>query len=96
MAMVGFIGSNFSSIAMTPFGEVAGAASSFQSFVKTLLAAGIGAAIGQQFDGSVLPVAAGFLVCGLVALALVFWCEKGVLFTRPGTTPKIPTNPRGQ
>jgi MFS transporter, DHA1 family, multidrug resistance protein len=95
MAMVGFIGSNFSSIAMTPFGDVAGAASSFQSFVKTLLAAGIGAAIGQQFDGSVLPVAGGFLVCGLVALALVLWCEKGQLFTRPGTTPKIPNNPRG-
>jgi DHA1 family bicyclomycin/chloramphenicol resistance-like MFS transporter len=95
MAMVGFIGSNFSSIAMTPFGDVAGAASSFQSFAKTLLAAGIGAAIGQQFDGSVLPVAGGFLVCGLVALALVLWCEKGQLFTRPGTTPKIPNNPRG-
>lgn len=96
MAMVGFIGSNFSSIAMTPFGDVAGSASSFQSFVKTLLAAGIGAAIGQKFDGSVLPVAGGFLVCGLVALALVLWCEKGQLFTRPGTTPKIPNNPRGQ
>lgn len=96
MAMVGFIGSNFSSIAMTPFGDVAGAASSFQSFVKTLLAAGIGAAIGQQFDGSVLPVAAGFLVCGLIALGLVLWCEKGQLFTRPGTTQKIPNNPRGQ
>jgi hypothetical protein len=34
-------------------------------------------------------------VCGLVALALVLWCEKGLLFTRPGTTPKIPNNPRG-
>lgn len=96
MAMVGFIGSNFSSIAMTPFGDVAGAASSFQSFVKTVLAAGIGAAIGQQFNGSVLPVAGGFLVCGLAALALVLWCEKGRLFTRPGTTPNLPTNPRGQ
>jgi MFS transporter, DHA1 family, multidrug resistance protein len=95
MAMVGFIGSNFSSIAMTPFGDVAGAASSFQSFVKTALAASIGAAIGQQFDGSVVPVAAGFLVCGTIALALVFWCEKGKLFTRPGTTSTIPQNPRG-
>jgi DHA1 family bicyclomycin/chloramphenicol resistance-like MFS transporter len=35
MAMIGFIGSNFSSIAMTPFGHVAGAASSFQTFVRT-------------------------------------------------------------
>lgn len=95
MAMVGFIGSNFSSIAMTPFGDVAGAASSFQSFAKTVLAAGIGAAIGQRFDGSVLPVAAGFVICGVVALGLVLWCEKGKLFTRPGTAPKIPNNPRG-
>jgi MFS transporter, DHA1 family, multidrug resistance protein len=94
MAMIGFIGSNFSSIAMSPFGHVAGAASSFQTFVRTVLAASIGAVIGQQFDGRVLPVALGFLVCGLVALALVLWCEKGRLFTRPGTTQPIPVNLR--
>ena len=94
MAMVGFIGSNFSSIAMTPFGHVAGAASSFQTFVRTALAASLGAIIGQQFDGSVFPVALGFLCCGLAALTLVLWCEKGKLFTRPGTTQPIPANPR--
>jgi DHA1 family bicyclomycin/chloramphenicol resistance-like MFS transporter len=94
MAMIGFIGSNFSSIAMTPFGEVAGAASSFQTFVRTGLAASIGAVIGQQFDGSVVPVALGFMLCGLTALALVLWCEKGTLFTRPGTTQPIPVDPR--
>jgi DHA1 family bicyclomycin/chloramphenicol resistance-like MFS transporter len=94
MAMIGFIGSNFSSIAMTPFGHVAGAASSFQTFVRTLLSASLGAFIGQQFDGTVYPVALGFLCCGLVALGLVLWCEKGKLFTRPGTTLPLPTNPR--
>ena len=90
MAMIGFIGSNFSSIAMTPFGQVAGAASSFQTFARTVIAASIGAAIGQQFDGSVAPVAAGFLVCGFVALGLVLWCENGKLFTRPGTSLRTP------
>ena len=60
MAMVGFIGSNFSSIAMTPFGDVAGAASSFQTFMKTALAASIGAGIGQQFNGSVHTSGCGF------------------------------------
>ncbi len=94
MAMIGFIGSNFSSIAMTPFGAVAGAASSFQTFVRTVLAAGIGAAIGQQFDGSVVPIAAGFLLCGLAALGLVLWGESGRLFTRPGTTMRVPHPPR--
>lgn len=90
MAMIGFIGSNFSSIAMTPFGKVAGAASSFQTFVRTLIAALTGGWIGAQYNGTVLPVALGFLVCGLVSLVLVFWCEKGKLFTRPGTTQRIP------
>jgi DHA1 family bicyclomycin/chloramphenicol resistance-like MFS transporter len=94
MAMIGFIGSNFSSIAMTPFGQVAGAASSFQTFVRTVLAASLGACIGQQFDGTVYPVALGFLCCGLVALLLVLWCEKGKLFTRPGTTQPLPVTPR--
>ena len=94
MAMIGFIGSNFSSIAMTPFGHVAGAASSFQTSARTVLAASIGAVIGQQFDGSVTPVALGFLACGLVALGLVLWCEKGKLFTRPGTTMPLPSDPR--
>jgi DHA1 family bicyclomycin/chloramphenicol resistance-like MFS transporter len=94
MAMIGFIGSNFSSIAMTPFGHVAGAASSFQTFVRTALAASLGAIIGQQFDRSVFPVAIGFLGCGLAALILVLWCEKGKLFTRPRTTQAIPSDPR--
>lgn len=94
VAMIGFIGSNFSSIAMSPFGHVAGAASSFQTFVRTVMAASLGAIIGQQFDGTVYPVALGFLCCGLVALSLVLWCEKGRLFTRPGTTQPLPVNPR--
>jgi MFS transporter, DHA1 family, multidrug resistance protein len=90
MAMIGFIGSNFSSIAMQPFGAMAGAASSFQMFARTIIAAIIGSAIGQQFNGSVAPMAAGFMLCGLVALALVYWCEDGQLFTRPGTTKQVP------
>jgi MFS transporter, DHA1 family, multidrug resistance protein len=90
MAMVGFIGANFSAIAMTPFGAMAGAASSFQSFAKTTLAAAVGALIGQQFNGSIIPMAAGFLICGIVCLALVLWSENGKLFTRPGTTRNMP------
>ena len=90
MAMVGFIGSNFSSIAMQPFGAMAGAASSFQTFARTFIAALIGSVIGQQFNGTVAPMAAGFLLCGIVALVLVYWSESGELFTRPGTTKQIP------
>lgn len=90
MAMIGFVGSNFSSIAMQPFGAIAGSASSFQNFVRTIWAATIGAVIGQQFNGAATPVALGFLACGLIALALILFGERGQLFTRPGTTRHVP------
>lgn len=90
VGLIGFIGSNFGSIAMEDFGHMAGIASSYQSFAKTLVAALIGALIGQQYDGSTLPLAYAFLISGAVGLALVFWAERGKLFTRPGTAPKSP------
>ncbi|MEJ6595302.1 multidrug effflux MFS transporter [Parasphingorhabdus sp.] len=82
MAMVGLTGANFSSIAMQPFGKIAGVASSFQNFSRTALSASIGAAIALQFDGTVLPIAIGFLVCGIASLTLIFWAEEGRLFRR--------------
>ena len=82
MAMVGFTGANFSSIAMQPFGRTAGVASSFQNFARSGLSSVIGAAIGLQFDGTVLPLATGFMVCGIGSLAFVFWAEEGKLFQR--------------
>lgn len=90
MALIGFLGSNFSAIAMQPFGRIAGTASSFQQSMRTFLAAGIGAMIGQQFDGTVTPIGAGFCICGIVALISIFWGEHGQLFTRPRTAPKSP------
>ena len=93
MSMVGFTGANFGSIAMQPFGEVAGAASSFQAFVRTILGAVIGAVVGQFFNGTTLPMSQGFLVCGVIALIAVLFAEKGKLFQRPGTT-KSTSSPR--
>src|SRR3546814_11725516 len=55
VGLVGFIGSNFGSIAMEEFGHMAGLASSYQSFAKTLLSAPVGATTGQTYSGSTLP-----------------------------------------
>lgn len=93
IGLIGFIGGNFGSIAMEDFGHIAGVASSYQSFAKGLLAAVTGAMIGQQFDGTSLPLVLAFLGCGIICLALVFWAERGKLFTRPGTAPKTPQAP---
>lgn len=83
MSMIGFISANFSSIAMEPFGHVAGTASSFQNSARTLISALIGGSIGQMYDGTTVPLALGYLACGLVALVAVLWGERGRLFTRP-------------
>jgi len=82
MGMVGLTAANFGSIAMQPFGKIAGVASSFQNFARSCLSAGIGAAIGLQYDGTIMPFATGFFICGMISLLIIFWAEKGKLFRR--------------
>ena len=80
MFCFGLVGANFNSIAMEPVGHVAGTGSSIFGFVTTVGGALIGFAIGQQFDGTVIPLTFGFVVCGLMALAIVLVTEGGRLF----------------
>ena len=75
-----WIGSNFNAMAMEPLGHVAGIASSIQGFVTTLGGGIIGALIGQAFDGSVMPLSAGYAGAALFALGCVLVAEKGRLF----------------
>jgi len=76
----GFIGTNFNALAMEPLGRHAGMASAVFGFLQMGVAGVLGAAIGQMFDGTTIPLLVGFSACGCIALALVFWGEKGKLF----------------
>jgi DHA1 family bicyclomycin/chloramphenicol resistance-like MFS transporter len=67
-------------MAMENMGGIAGTASSVQGFTSVTFGAVIGVVIGQAFDGSTAPLAAGFLICGGVALAVVVVTERGRLF----------------
>lgn len=80
MLQFGWIGSNFNAIAMEPLGHVAGTASAIQGFIQTLGGGVLGAAIGQAFDGTVVPFTAGFCLLGFGALVLVLIGERGRLF----------------
>ena len=80
MALLGFIGSNFGAIAMNPFFNIAGAASSAHGFVRMTTAALLGGAIGYAYDGTARPLALALLASGLTCLVLVLWSEKGRLF----------------
>jgi len=61
-------------------GHIAGVASSFQGFVSMVGASLIGFAVGQAFNGTIVPLEAGYLLCGLCALAAVLTAEDGRLF----------------
>ncbi|MCY1668848.1 multidrug effflux MFS transporter [Rhizobium sp. SL86] len=80
MFMFGWIGANFNSLAMEPLGHVAGTASSVLGFMSTVGGAAIGAVIGQAFNGTALPMVAGFCSVSFVGLLFVLIAEKGKLF----------------
>src|SRR3546814_2847427 len=65
MFCFGLMAPNFGAMAMEPLGHVAGTAASVQGFVTTIGGALLGFYIGQQFDGTVIPMTLGFAACGL-------------------------------
>lgn len=86
MAQFALIGSNFNALAMEPLGHVAGTASSILGFAQTACGAALGALVGQAFNGTIVPLAAGYFFFALFALVLVLIAEGGVLF-RPQNEP---------
>lgn len=80
MFLFGFMVNNFNALAMEPLGRVAGTASSVFGFMQTAGGAIVGATVGQFYNGSVTPIALGYLVLGVLALVLVLIAERGVLF----------------
>lgn len=88
LACFGLTGSNFSAMAMERMGGIAGTASSVQGFVSVTGGALIGALIGRAFDGTTHALHIGFLLSGIVALAIVAVVERGKLFTPTVQSPE--------
>ena len=82
LCLLGFLGANFGSIAMQPFFDTAGSASSVQAFIRMSLGAILGIIIGQTYNDSALPLALALLLCSLGSLLLVLYSERGKLFRR--------------
>lgn len=87
-AMIPFamLGSNFNALAMEPLGAVAGTASSVLGFLQTFGGGLIGTVIGQAYNGTVTPLAAGFCLVSAGAFVMVLIAENGRLF-RPQNEP---------
>jgi len=80
MFSFGWAASNMNSLSMEPLGAVAGTAASVFGFIQTVGGALIGGYIGQLFDGTTVPAAAGYFTMGIMSLVFILIAEKGRLF----------------
>lgn len=87
MFCFGLVGVNFNSMAMEPLGRIAGTGSSVLGAVTVIGGAVIGLIMGQQYDGTVIPLTVGFAACGFASLAIVLVTEKGRLFRPTQASP---------
>ena len=80
MFSFGWAASNMNSLSMEPLGAVAGTASAVFGFIQTVGGALIGGYIGQLFNGTTIPAAAGYFSMGALSLICILVAEKGRLF----------------
>jgi DHA1 family bicyclomycin/chloramphenicol resistance-like MFS transporter len=66
---------NLTAIALEPLGDQAGIGATIYGGASTLMAVLIAAVVGQSFDGTILPLALGFIIAPLLGLALM-WLDR--------------------
>jgi DHA1 family bicyclomycin/chloramphenicol resistance-like MFS transporter len=70
---VGFLFGNLRSLAMEPLGHIAGIGAALTGCLATIMAVPISAFIGQFVEHTVLPMFAGFLICGFLASIILVY-----------------------
>ena len=71
MVCFGLVFGNVNAMAMEPMGHVAGIASAIIGATSSILSMLIGTTIGQMYNGTLIPVTSGFLILGIIALAIL-------------------------
>lgn len=82
MFLFGFVITNTTAIALEPMGHIAGTASAVVNTISVSVGALIGGTIGQLYDGTLVPMATGYLILAVVAIGAAFWGERGSLTLR--------------
>jgi len=73
---MGLLFGNLNALAMEPLGHIAGVAAAVVGALTTFMSVLLGSAVGLSYDGTVLPLVAGFGLCGAVSLLLLAWANK--------------------
>ena len=76
MGLFGFVVANTTAIALEPLGHIAGTASSVLNTMSVSFGALIGGVLGQLYDGTIIPMANGYLILGVVSLIAALWAER--------------------
>lgn len=74
---IGMLFGNLNALAMEPLGHIAGVGAAVVGATATIISVPIGALVGQQFDGTVLPLAGSFAVFAAATLATIRWAGRG-------------------
>ena len=72
---IGLLFGNLTTLAMQPLGAIAGTGSAVVGATSMLISLTLGTVIGQIYDGTVLPLVAGFAVLSLCSIAAAWWAE---------------------
>ena len=72
----GLLFGNYNALAMEPMGRIAGVASAIIGSLTSLVALVCGTIIGQLYDGTVIPLVAGFAALAICALVVTEWAER--------------------
>ncbi|HSC68981.1 MAG TPA: multidrug effflux MFS transporter [Cellvibrio sp.] len=82
----GLVFGNVNAMAMEPMGHVAGIASAIIGATSSIMSMVIGTAIGQMYNGTLVPVTSGFFILGVMALIILRLARnRKALQTEPAT-----------
>jgi len=86
--MAGLVFGNLNALALQPMGHIAGMAASVVGAISTVFAVVIAAPIGLAFDGTLVPLTAGTLICS----GLAWWLMRQSREADPEPKRMIPTH----
>jgi MFS transporter, DHA1 family, multidrug resistance protein len=72
----GILFGNLNALAMEPLGHIAGIGASIVGAGTSIISSPLGIVVGQQFDGTIIPLVAGFAVYSLLTIWAMKWASK--------------------
>ncbi|MBN1305581.1 MAG: multidrug effflux MFS transporter [Anaerolineales bacterium] len=74
---IGILFGNLNSLAMQPVGHIAGIGAAVVGSLTTFASTLLGMAIGQSYNGTILPLVSGFALLGLSSNLVMHWSDRG-------------------